>query len=152
MNIIVARTAGFCFGVGRADKLINELLSQGKKVCTWGPLIHNPGYIEELKKRGVLIAQDISRIPPGYTVVIRTHGISGSERKMLTDAGFEIADATCPFVSKIHRIVEENTRNGETLVIAGSAYEAAARVKVSFATALMNSGNCSYRRLFAKKN
>ncbi|MBQ6019915.1 MAG: bifunctional 4-hydroxy-3-methylbut-2-enyl diphosphate reductase/30S ribosomal protein S1, partial [Clostridia bacterium] len=119
MNIIVARTAGFCFGVGRADKLINELLSQGKKVCTWGPLIHNPGYIEELKTRGVLIAQDISRIPPGYTVVIRTHGISGSERKMLTDAGFEIADATCPFVSKIHRIVEENTRNGETLVIAG---------------------------------
>ena len=119
MNIKVAKTAGFCFGVSRADRIINELLAQNKKVCTWGPLIHNPGYISDLENRGVIIANDISQIPGGYTVVIRTHGISREVKESLEQFGCEIVDATCPFVSKIHRIVDRNTLNHEILIIAG---------------------------------
>lgn len=119
MNITVAKTAGFCFGVGRADKIINELLSEGKKVCTWGPLIHNPWYISELERRGVIIAERVEDIPPGYVIVIRTHGVSKEVREQLESTGSEIIDATCPFVSKIQRIVDRNTADGEILIIAG---------------------------------
>ena len=119
MNIRVAKTAGFCFGVSRADKLIRQLLAEGKRVCTWGPLIHNPGYISALKEQGVVIAENIADIPPGATLVIRTHGIPASLRQELEATGFEIADATCPFVGKIQTIVDRETADGTAAVIAG---------------------------------
>ena len=68
MHITVAKTAGFCFGVDRAVKMVEALLDAGKKVCTLGPLIHNPIFIDQLKQRGVVIAEDVSQVPPDCTL------------------------------------------------------------------------------------
>lgn len=119
MNITVAETAGFCFGVGRAVKTVESLLNEGKQVCTLGPLIHNPVFIKELEQRGVVIANSPQEIPDGYVPVIRTHGVSREVRREIAERSVEPVDATCPFVRKIQQIVDENTRAGETAIIAG---------------------------------
>lgn len=119
MNITVAETAGFCFGVDRAAKIIDDLLNSGKKVCTFGPLIHNPVYIDQLKKRGVIIADCTDEIPSDYTLVIRTHGVTKEDREVIESIGCDIIDATCPFVRKIQNIVDTNTKDGSIAVIAG---------------------------------
>lgn len=120
MNIIVAETAGFCFGVDRAVKMLEKLLEEGKRVCTLGPLIHNPIFIGELKRRGVLIADTPGEIPENYIPVIRTHGISVPLRQELESLGFDAIDATCPFVKKIQKIVDENTKDQTAAIIAGN--------------------------------
>lgn len=120
MHITVAKTAGFCFGVDRAVKMVEALLDAGKKVCTLGPLIHNPIFIDQLKQRGVVIAEDVSQVPPDCTLVIRTHGIAKEVRFSLSQIGCEILDATCPFVQKIQQIADEKTRDGEVALIAGN--------------------------------
>ena len=73
MKITVADTAGFCFGVNRAVKLVYRLLEEGRRVYTLGPIIHNPQLVEQLAQRGVHIAKDPSDVPPGATLVIRSH-------------------------------------------------------------------------------
>ena len=74
-KITVAQTAGFCFGVDRAVKLVSDLVEKGEKVCTLGPIIHNPQLVEELEKKGVVIINSPADAPDGYTVVIRSHGV-----------------------------------------------------------------------------
>ena len=118
--VTVAETAGFCFGVDRAVNLVNELLDKGEKVCTLGPIIHNPQLVEELEKRGVVIANIPPEVPEGYTVVIRSHGVGAGEYEYFEEHGIPYVDATCPFVSKIHKIVSENSQNKETILIAGN--------------------------------
>ena len=80
MEITTAKTAGFCFGVSRAMKLVDQLLEQGKKVCTLGPIIHNPQAVQELSDRGVVVVDDIVQCPPDGVLVIRSHGV---EKKTL---------------------------------------------------------------------
>ena len=77
-QIILAKTAGFCFGVDRAVNLVYELVGEGKKVCTLGPIIHNAQLVADLESKGVKIIDDISQVPQGYTVVVRTHGVEKS--------------------------------------------------------------------------
>ncbi len=119
-NITVAKTAGFCFGVDRAVNLVNSLIDEGKKVCTLGPIIHNPQMVENLSKRGVVIIDDVKDAPEGYMVVIRSHGVAKSVYDYLEENKIDYLDATCPFVSKIHKIVSENSQNGEIILIAGN--------------------------------
>ena len=119
MNITVAKTAGFCFGVDRAVKMVESLLAEGKKVCTLGPLIHNPGFIAALQKRGVVIASSPEEIPSACTLVIRTHGVSRDVRVKIDTIGCEIVDATCPFVKKIQQIADRETAGGAIALIAG---------------------------------
>ncbi len=119
-TITLAKTAGFCFGVDRAVKLVNDLLDKGEKVCTLGPIIHNPQLVENLKERGVVIANIPPEVPKGYTVVIRSHGVGEGEYEYFEEHGIPYVDATCPFVSKIHKIVFENSQNKETILIAGN--------------------------------
>lgn len=119
MRITVAKTAGFCFGVDRAVKLTYSLLDGGKKVCTLGPIIHNPQVISDLESRGVKIISEPSQTVPGSTVVIRAHGVAKSVEEELRKTGSEICDATCPFVAKIHRIVSENSSPEIPVLIAG---------------------------------
>ena len=119
MRITVAKTAGFCFGVNRAVELTYSLVDSGKKVCTLGPIIHNPQVIEDLKDRGVEIISSPDEAQKGSTVVVRAHGVADSVMKALEASGCEICDATCPVVKKVQRIVSENSAPDVPVVIAG---------------------------------
>ena len=114
--IKLAKTAGFCFGVDRAVNLVYELVAKGEKVCTLGPIIHNSQLVADLESKGVKIINDISECPEGYTVVIRTHGVEKTVIDSADEGNINYIDATCPFVSKIHRIVSEQQEGTVTLI------------------------------------
>lgn len=119
MKIKVAETAGFCFGVDRAVKLLYERIDEGKKVCTLGPIIHNPQIIEDLESKGVIIIDSPDEVPDGYEVVIRAHGVTKQVIRRLEEKGIAYTDATCPYVLKIHRIIKEKTTPDDVVLIAG---------------------------------
>ncbi len=121
MEIIKAKTAGFCFGVDRAVKLTYDLLEQNRKVATLGPLIHNPQCVADLEKKGAVIVDSPEQLPQGYEVVIRSHGVPQSIYEELASRGAVIHDATCPFVAKIHRLAKQAGEQGKTLFVAGNA-------------------------------
>lgn len=115
-QIILAKTAGFCFGVDRAVNLVYELVGEGKKVCTLGPIIHNAQLVADLESKGVKIIDDISQAPQGDTVVVRTHGVEKSVLDELETKGIDYVNATCPFVTKIHNIVKKQDENTVVLI------------------------------------
>lgn len=106
-KIILAETAGFCFGVDRAVNLVYSLVNDGKKVCTLGPIIHNAQLVGDLEQRGVKIIDSIDECPDDYMVVVRTHGVEKSVIDDIENKNIDYVDATCPFVKKIHRIVKK---------------------------------------------
>ena len=120
-KIEVAKTAGFCFGVNRAVEMTYKLVDSGKKVATFGPLIHNPVVIEDLEKKGVRVINSPIEASADTTVVVRTHGVGASVYRSLEATGADICDATCPFVKKIHRIVGENSSPDIPVLIAGDS-------------------------------
>lgn len=119
MKITLAKTAGFCFGVDRAVKTLEKLSESGEKVCTLGPIIHNPQVVEYFKSKGINIIDSISEHEEGTTVVLRTHGVEASIIDYCDKNGIKYIDAACPFVKKIHKIVLENTDENIPLLIAG---------------------------------
>ena len=119
MKITKAETAGFCFGVNRAVNMVYDLLDSGKQVCTLGPIIHNPQLVAELEGRGVRIVSSPEEVKDGETLVIRSHGVEKSVYDDACNLGVDVADATCPFVAKIHKIVAENSAKGAVTIIAG---------------------------------
>lgn len=121
MKITLAKTAGFCFGVNRAVQSVYDLLDRGEKVCTLGPIIHNPQLVEELKQRGVRIVESPEEVKKGETLVIRSHGVEQSVTERAKELGVKTEDATCPFVAKIHSIAAEKGREGCVTLIAGDA-------------------------------
>ncbi len=121
MKIMVAKSAGFCFGVNRAVNMVNELLENGSSVYTLGPIIHNPQTLAQLEARGAKIAAEPDEVPVGGTVVIRSHGVAQSVLDRILALGLDYADATCPFVAKIHEIVSDAAHAGKTVFIAGDS-------------------------------
>ena len=119
MPVILAKSAGFCFGVSRAVARVEELLAAGEQVCTLGPIIHNPQVVGQLAARGVTIADRPEDTPAGAVLVIRSHGVPENVYDRLRELGIRYSDATCPFVEKIHRIVAEHSAAGRTVLIAG---------------------------------
>ena len=119
MPVEIAKTAGFCFGVNRAVKILEEMTDKGEKVCTLGPIIHNPQVIDDFKNRGVRIIDSPDEADKDSTVVIRAHGITVQTRQRLDELGIKYVDTTCPYVMKIHKIVGENTNESNVLLIAG---------------------------------
>ena len=119
MIVKLAETAGFCFGVNRAIDMVEDLLASGKKVCTLGPIINNSEVVNDLAKRGAAFVNTPEEVPNGSMVVIRSHGVAESVVKRIEELGIEYADATCPFVRKIHKIVSEAGDKGSTVIIAG---------------------------------
>ena len=121
-NVILAKTAGFCFGVRRAVDMAYGLAGK-HKVYTYGPIIHNETVVDDLESKGVRVVHSIDEAAGlrGGTMIIRSHGASKNEINLLKQMGFEIVDATCPFVKKIHRIVEDYSGQGYGIVIIGSA-------------------------------
>lgn len=115
-QIILAKTAGFCFGVDRAVNLVYELVNKGEKVCTLGPIIHNAQLVDDLKSKGVKIIDDVSQSPEGYTVVVRTHGVEKEVVDELENRKIVYVNATCPFVTKIHNIVKKQDENTVVLI------------------------------------
>ena len=115
-QIILAKTAGFCFGVDRAVNLVYDLVNEGKKVCTLGPIIHNAQLVADLESKGVKIIDDISEAPQGYTVVVRTHGVEKNVLDELENKNIDFVNATCPFVTKIHNIVKKQEENTVVLI------------------------------------
>ena len=119
MEIRVAKTAGFCFGVNRAVDMLYKIVDEGRAVCTLGPIIHNPQVIEDLESRGVKAVDSVSQVPENYEVVIRAHGVTKEVMQQLNDRGIRYTDATCPYVLKIHKIIKEQTTKDDIILIAG---------------------------------
>lgn len=124
MNIKLAKTAGFCFGVKRAVDTVYEQIEKhpDTPIYTYGPIIHNDEVIKDLRKNGVRVIQsgeDLSNLNKGI-VIIRSHGVSKSICDCLENLGMTCVDATCPFVKKIHKIVERESMNGRHIVIIGN--------------------------------
>lgn len=121
MQIKLAKTAGFCFGVNRAVDRLYQMVKSGESVCTLGPIIHNPQVIDDLKSKGVVIANSIDEIPQNTKLVLRTHGVEKQVIDELRTRGYEYWDAACPFVKKIHKIVTDNSDENSIVLIAGDA-------------------------------
>ena len=118
-KLIVAKSAGFCFGVSRSVKMAEELLSSGEKCSSLGELIHNADVVNELASRGLRLIESPSEAHAGEKVLIRAHGIARSVQQELERSGAEIVDATCPKVKHIHNIVSEATAEGRFVIIIG---------------------------------
>ena len=122
MEIKLAKTAGFCFGVERAVDLTLKTLEKEEKVYTWGPVVHNEAVIGDLKEKGAVVfdpKDDIDTIPEGSAVVLRAHGVTRALEESLQIRGLKVVDAVCPFVKKIHLIVKKHSEDGEFIVITG---------------------------------
>ena len=121
-EVKVAKSAGFCFGVKRAVEMVYSEAAKGKKVYTLGPSIHNEQVVNDLEKKGVNVINSVNDIKDGenITVIIRSHGISEDIYNQLKAKKVNIVDATCPFVAKIHRIVQEKYKEGNQIVIIGN--------------------------------
>ncbi|HXK77512.1 MAG TPA: bifunctional 4-hydroxy-3-methylbut-2-enyl diphosphate reductase/30S ribosomal protein S1 [Oscillospiraceae bacterium] len=119
MELILAKTAGFCFGVRRAVETAERFAERGEPAATLGELIHNPDVVGDLAKRGVPPVNSPEECPPEATLIIRSHGVSPEVIRKIRELGLSFCDATCPFVEKIHRIADERTAAGDILLIMG---------------------------------
>lgn len=123
MKVTTAKSAGFCFGVQRAvEKVYQEIEAGQKPIYTYGPIIHNEEVIHDLEEKGVKILEtpeDIRKVKSG-TVIIRSHGVSKEIRQIMDESGLRVIDATCLFVLKIHRYVEEYSKKGYYIIIIGN--------------------------------
>lgn len=123
MEVILAEHAGFCFGVKRAVEQVYEQAATGKPIYTYGPIIHNEEVVKDLAQKGVRVIEkeeELAQIKEG-TVVIRSHGVPRNVCEKIEELGLECVDATCPFVKRIHNIVEKESGEGKRIVIIGNA-------------------------------
>ena len=125
MEIKLAKTAGFCFGVKRAVETVYEQVEKckGENIYTYGPIIHNDEVVKDMRQKGVEVIQneeELKQLTSGV-VIIRSHGVPKRIHTIMEKQGLSCVDATCPFVKKIHRIVEKESKEGKHIVIIGDA-------------------------------
>jgi len=120
MKIIVARHAGFCFGVKRATLMAFEKASEegGGRTCTLGPIIHSPQVVARLEEKGIKAIKSLAEIDEGR-IILRSHGVTAAEMKEAHDKGLDVVDATCPFVKKAQNQVKMLSDEGYDMVIVG---------------------------------
>ena len=123
MEVTLAKSAGFCFGVKRAVDMVYEEAQKKEQVYTFGPIIHNEQVVTDLQKKGVAVLNSIDELKDlkEGTVIIRSHGVSKDVYDILQKENIRIVDATCPFVKKIHNIVKKHTEENENVVIIGNS-------------------------------
>ena len=123
MEVTLAKSAGFCFGVKRAVDMVYEEAQKKEQVYTFVPIIHNEQVVTDLQKKGVAVLNSIDELKDlkEGTVIIRSHGVSKDVYDILQKENIRIVDATCPFVKKIHNIVKKHTEENENVVIIGNA-------------------------------
>ena len=122
MEVILAKSAGFCFGVKRAVDTVYSEVEKGKKIYTFGPIIHNDEVVSDLEKKGVTVINDpdeVKDLSEG-TIIIRSHGVSKKINDLLESSSLDVVDATCPFVKKIHTVVEADSAAGKQIVVIGN--------------------------------
>ncbi|HIS45190.1 MAG TPA: bifunctional 4-hydroxy-3-methylbut-2-enyl diphosphate reductase/30S ribosomal protein S1 [Candidatus Scatomorpha merdigallinarum] len=119
-EVLVARSAGFCFGVSRSVKMAEQMLESGP-CLSYGPLIHNADVVNSLAGRGLKVINSAEEVNPGDRVLIRSHGVSLAEEEALQARGAQITDATCPNVSRIHRLVAAASAAGRQVLVIGAA-------------------------------
>ena len=124
MEVNVAKTAGFCFGVKRAVDQVYEQTEKenGKKIYTYGPIIHNEEVVKDLRSRGVEVIhseEELAALTEGI-VIIRSHGVPKRIYDLLEERKLQYVDATCPFVKKIHNIVKKASEEGSHVIIIGN--------------------------------
>ena len=123
MNVTLAKSAGFCFGVKRAVNMVYEEIEKGNgPIYTYGPIIHNDEVVKDFEKNGVVVVKDLAQLDEleKGKIIVRSHGISRDEYITMEEKGYEVIDATCPFVRKIHKLVDEHSKLGEHIVIVGN--------------------------------
>ena len=121
MEVVLAKSAGFCFGVDRALKKVYDNLDV-EHIYTYGPIIHNNFVVDSLAQQGVQVVDDLTRLsqlPKGH-MVIRSHGITRKDHEIIERSGFTSIEATCPYVKRIHKIVEKASLEGRVPVIIGN--------------------------------
>lgn len=118
-KVTVAKSAGFCFGVDRAVKMVYNELEENTRVATLGPIIHNQDVVDDMQNKGARLIESVDELLPDETVVIRSHGVGRSVYDEIAAKGNRMLDATCPFVAKIHKIAAEKTKEGYLILIAG---------------------------------
>ena len=127
-NVVLAKSAGFCFGVKRAVNMVYEEIEKVSEngsdvpIYTYGPIIHNDEVVKDFASKGVTLVKELSELAnlPKGKIIVRSHGISRAEYEEMEQYGFTVVDATCPFVRKIHRIVDEHSKLGEYIIIVGN--------------------------------
>ncbi len=119
MQVLFAKHSGFCFGVSRAIELVNKAAEGHARVFTFGKIIHNEGVVAELEQRGIFAVESVDALRAGDTLVIRAHGAPPEVFRACGEKEIRVIDATCPFVKRIHRIVERAAQNGERVAILG---------------------------------
>ena len=121
-EVILAKTAGFCFGVKRAVDTVYEQIGLNDNIYTFGPIIHNTEVVNDLKNHGVNVINSIKELDKinNGTIIIRSHGVSRNTQELIEKSGLKIVDATCPFVKKIHNVVMKESNEGRKVIIIGS--------------------------------
>ena len=132
LDIILAKSAGFCFGVKRATKMAFEATEAHDHLCSLGPIIHSPQVVEKLSEQGVEVFNDVQDIPQG-AVIIRSHGVSAEEMSRILDKDLVVIDATCPFVKKAQEDVARLRSEGSSSVIVGELEHPEVQGIVSYA-------------------
>jgi 4-hydroxy-3-methylbut-2-enyl diphosphate reductase len=120
MKIIIAKRAGFCFGVKRATQMAFEAAAMDKKTYTLGPIIHSPQVVRKLEELGVKVLKNLESMDSG-TIIIRSHGVAAGEIDEAVQKHLEIVDATCPFVKKAQEHVKSLSESGYGVVVVGDA-------------------------------
>ena len=123
MEVLLAKSAGFCFGVKRAVEKVYEQLGENEEIYTYGPIIHNEEVVKDLEMKGVRVIEgeeELQGLTKG-TLVIRSHGVPRRIYELIEKNGLNCIDVTCPFVKRIHQIVEKESREGKKIVIIGNA-------------------------------
>ncbi|SDF83886.1 4-hydroxy-3-methylbut-2-enyl diphosphate reductase [Desulfovibrio legallii] len=137
MDVIRARTAGFCMGVGLAlqklEAALQERAADTARICTLGPIIHNPQVLEDYARKGVARLEEPEEARPGDMVVIRAHGVTRQTEERLRAGGARVLDATCPKVKKAQLSIARATAGGAALLLFGEADHPEVRGLVSYA-------------------
>ncbi len=119
MEIILAKTAGFCPGVKRAVETVYERIGKGK-MFTYGPIIHNKIVTDDLEEKGVKSISSLDEAEEGSEIILRSHGVPPEVYEKINEKGLKFTDLTCPYVKKIHNIVRDNYNEGRKIIIVGN--------------------------------
>ncbi len=122
MEVILAKSRGFCFGVRRAVETVYEEIEKGEEIYTYGAVVNNEEVVGDLQKKGVKVIEgreELKKVSSG-TIVIRAHGVAKDVYEQIESQGLKLIDATCPFVKRIHKIVEKESSEGKLIVVVGS--------------------------------
>lgn len=134
MEIVLAHSAGFCFGVKRATQMAFEASAEHDHICSLGPIIHSPQVVEKLAEKGVAVVGRVGEIPAG-AVIIRSHGVTAGEMQAILARDLTVVDATCPFVKKAQEYAERLAAEGYAVIIIGEAEHPEVEGIVSYADA-----------------